>query len=507
MDEKGPWTRAEPCRSSEGPCRRDSSSQTCCRLQAGYWPRLTKVNLFTLLSLWLELFPQEEAEENGENQTCRLGLVVVRNSKVVGLHCSGSELHAGQVAIIQHGASLSDCDLYFSRRPCATCLKMIINAGVSQISFWPGDPEVSMLSYNSTQQPHSLAVDIKEEAALDAVATEKLKSNSRAHIRVLLQPLPPGLVHYVESTSKECDFMERLKKDDPALDTDKLFNRERTRHMEDFSRHFLIQSSQQHRELLRLMGLENFCVEPFFSNLRNNMRETVEVLAAVAAGVPQCHHNFYREPASAPGAPRDDVVSQEVARHCIVQARLLAYRTEDPKVGVGAVIWAKSQQAGYSGTGSLYLVGCGYNAYPAGSEYAEYPQMDTKQENRQTRKYRFIIHAEQNALTFRTCDIKPHEATMLFVTKCPCDECIPLIRGARITHIYTTDQDRDKDKGDISYLQFGSLKNINKFIWQKTPSSLSQLTNGLIGKHNREQEQSHTRKKLRTSSEDLPVVS
>lgn len=53
---------------------------------------------------------------------------------------------------------------------------------------------------------------------------------------------------------------------------------------------------------------------------------------------------------------------------------------------------------------------------------------------------------------------------MLFVTKCPCDECVPLIRGAGITHIYTTDQDRDKDKVDISYLRFSSLKNVSKFI-------------------------------------------
>lgn len=56
-----------------------------------------------------------------------MGLVVVRDNKVVGLHSSGPELHAGQAAIIQHGASLADCQLYFSRRPCATCLKMIIN--------------------------------------------------------------------------------------------------------------------------------------------------------------------------------------------------------------------------------------------------------------------------------------------------------------------------------------------------------------------------------------------
>lgn len=53
---------------------------------------------------------------------------------------------------------------------------------------------------------------------------------------------------------------------------------------------------------------------------------------------------------------------------------------------------------------------------------------------------------------------------MLFVTKCPCDECVPLIKGAGITHVYTSDMDRDKDKGDISYLKFSNLRGVNKFI-------------------------------------------
>ena len=110
----------------------------------------------------MELFPQERTEEDDHSQVSLqtrkralyneiltdskpvalsmksqlefalsqvrgMGLVVVRDSKVVGLHCSGPELHAGQAAIIQHGSCLNDCQLYFSRRPCATCLKMIIN--------------------------------------------------------------------------------------------------------------------------------------------------------------------------------------------------------------------------------------------------------------------------------------------------------------------------------------------------------------------------------------------
>ncbi|XP_044043768.1 cytidine and dCMP deaminase domain-containing protein 1 [Siniperca chuatsi] len=514
--------RADPGQSWPDRDTRDSSTQTDSRVQ-GHSSRLSKVNMFTLLSLWMELFPQEQPEEDDHNQIRGMGLVVVRDSKVVGLHCSGPDLHAGQAAIIQHGACLADCQLYFSRRPCATCLKMIINAGVSQISFWPGDPEVSMLRSTSTNHSnsHSPPDCITEEAALDAVATEKLKSNSCPHICVLLQPLAPGMAQFVDETSRECDFMERVTGNKPGLNTEELFNRERTRHLKDFSRQFLVESSRQHREILTQMGLENFCVEPYFSNLRHNMMELVEVLAAVAAGVPQQHYGFYREQHSTPEPllaksslpPRYEGLPQEMARHCIIQARLLAYRTEDPKVGVGAVIWAKGQSAGSDGTGCLYLVGCGYNAYPAGSHYAEYPQMDNKQEDRQRRKYRYIVHAEQNALTFRTRGIKPEEPTMLFVTKCPCDECIPLIRGAGITHIYTTDQDRDKDKGDISYLRFSSLKNISKFIWQRSPSVCSasspHLGNGYVGKHSRQAEQeSHSNKKLCTNrSHDSPSVS
>ncbi|KAM7375071.1 hypothetical protein PAMA_014250 [Pampus argenteus] len=482
----------------------------------GHGPRLSKVNLFTLLSLWLELFPREQTEDDDNNQIRGMGLVVVRGSKVVGLHSSGPELHAGQAAIIQHGARLADCHLYFSRRPCATCLKMIINAGANQISFWPGDPEVSMLTSSSTSHSnrhlHSAPGCITEEAALDAMATEKLKSNSRPHICVLLQPLAPGLARFINKTSRECDFMERVTDDEPGLNTEELFNRERTRHLKDFSGRFLVETSLQHRAVLTRMGLENFCVEPYFSNLRQNMRELVEVLAAVAAGVPQQHYGFYREQSSTSELPLAESsmppghegISQELARHCIIQARLLAYRTEDHKVGVGAVIWAKGRPAGCDRTGRLYLVGCGYNAYPAGSHYAEYPQMDNKQEDRQRRKYRFIVHAEQNALTFRTRDIKPEEPTMLFVTKCPCDECVPLIRGAGITHIYTTDQDRDKDKGDISYLRFSSLKGISKFIWQRSPTVCSasspHLANGDVRKRSREAEQeTHGSKKRCTN--------
>lgn len=99
-------------------------------------------------------------------------------------------------------------------------------AGVSQISFWPGDPELSMLRPGSANHSSSRGAPgcISEEAALDAVATEKLKSNSRPHICVLLQPLAQGLAQFVDETSRGSDFIERMSDDEPGLNTEELFN-------------------------------------------------------------------------------------------------------------------------------------------------------------------------------------------------------------------------------------------------------------------------------------------
>lgn len=52
---------------------------------------------------------------------------------------------------------------------------------------------------------------------------------------------------------------------------------------------------------------------------------------------------------------------------------------------------------------------------------------------------------------------------MIFVTKCPCDECVPLIKGAGIKQIYAGDVDVGKKKADISYMKFGELEGVHKF--------------------------------------------
>ncbi|XP_041438540.1 uncharacterized protein LOC108708665 isoform X2 [Xenopus laevis] len=63
----------------------------------------------------------------------------------------------------------------------------------------------------------------------------------------------------------------------------------------------------------------------------------------------------------------------------------------------------------------------------------------------------------------RCNEINTEEKTMIFVTKCPCDECVPLIKGAGIQQIYAWDMDIGKKKADISYMKFGELTGVSKY--------------------------------------------
>lgn len=439
---------------SEAGERQERGVQTECTAR-GLSPRLSKVNLFTLLSLWMELFPNYKQKAT---QQRRNGLVVVHNSKIIGLHCSSMDLHVGQIAVVKHGCRLKECDLYFSRKPCSTCLKMVLNAGVNRISYWPGDPEISLAKDKEMNNCVS-------DAKLDAKAVERLKSNSRARVCILLQPLAYNMLQFVEETSKKCEFFQSMNAKD-----ENNFTECRRKRLREFEKSFLISDSDTHKEILKTIGLENVCDDVHFINLRHKMEELVFLLATIDCSVPMSGI-FNCDDLDSASEEHTNNEFQNFARHCMVQARLLAYRTEDQKIGVGAVIWAEGNSNNCEGTGARYLIGCGYNAYPTGSEYADFPQMDEKQQkDREARKFRYIIHAEQNALTFRCQDIKEDEKTMIFVTKCPCDECIPLINSAGIKQIYTGDLDAGKVKADISYQKFSGLQGVKKFTWQKNPA-------------------------------------
>ena len=193
-------------------------------------------------------------------------------------------------------------------------------AGVNRISYWPADPEISL--QNEASNPMST-----DDAKLDAKAVERLKSNSRARVCVLLQPLVCYMVQFVEETSMKFDFIQKIAKSQPDSNTD-FYTVCRQERIKEYESLFLISNEEMHKQILMTIGLENLCENPYFSNLRQNMKDLVLVLATVAASVPIFgSFGFYNSESQRTNETDRQGLPQEIARHCMVQARLLAYRT------------------------------------------------------------------------------------------------------------------------------------------------------------------------------------
>ena len=91
---------------------------------------------------------------------------------------------------------------------------------------------------------------------------------------------------------------------------------------------FLVPNEDMHKQILMTIGLENLCENPYFSNLRQNMKDLILLLATVASSVPNFkHYGFYCGNTEQINEIHNQSLPQEIARHCMVQARLLAYRT------------------------------------------------------------------------------------------------------------------------------------------------------------------------------------
>lgn len=182
-----------------------------------------------------------------------------------------------------------------------------------------------------------------EDAKLDAKAVERLKSNSRAHVCVLLQPLVCYMVQFVEETSYKCDFIQKITKTVPDANVD-FYSECKQERIKEYEMIFLISNEEMHKQILMTIGLENLCENPYFSNLRQNMKDLILLLATVGSSVPSFKHfGFYCSNPEQINEIHNQSLPQEIARHSMVQARLLAYRTEDHKTGVGAVIWAEQK--------------------------------------------------------------------------------------------------------------------------------------------------------------------
>lgn len=112
------------------------------------------------------------------------------------------------------------------------------------------------------------------------------------------------------------------------------------------------------------------------------------------------------------------------------------------------------------------IVALGWNGFPTKALYGEFPRASDKDTEVQQKKYRYIIHAEQNALLMR--NTKKIKGATLFVTKTPCNDCTPLIEMLGITTFVLGEKmqkgNKEDASGEINYTKFADKVESNVFI-------------------------------------------
>lgn len=109
-------------------------------------------------------------------------------------------------------------------------------------------------------------------------------------------------------------------------------------------------------------------------------------------------------------------------------AQEVATWSKDPSTKVGAVIVDGNR-----------VVSMGFNGFPKGT--LDHPELYTNRE----RKYRRVIHAEKNAITFANRSV---EGCTIYVTYAPCSPCAAQIIQSGITRIVCPNPWADHDYMD-----------------------------------------------------------
>ena len=354
----------------------------------------------------------------------KIGVVMVDSQEnIVAIDCSRDDVHGVTSVLVDFSHLAANCVIYTSRKPCSLCTKLMVQAGISRVCYLPFEPE----------NP--------EEDDLDKV--EKLYRMSEIGQSIYIPNIQKSVL--VESEVKSSPYAPHKLSHTSVLFT--LLNR--------------YWSEQWKRRItLKLKW-------PEFNECKHQVDHSIHIMlewiARVTFGDLPDFVNFYKCEGRNPngteassGCARDTVPNhedtpiipdtsnprwQELARHVSRMANILAQRSNDPKRGVGAVIVQRNQ-----------IVSAGWNGYPPKANYGDFPRASRIDGPSLPKKYAFSIHAEQAVILGRnTRDVSEDSSTM-FVSKTPCDECVPLILKAGIKNVVFPRDNQQRNPAFLKYI-------------------------------------------------------
>ena len=385
----------------------------------------------------------------------KVGTVLVLSNDVIwAADCSRDGVHAVARLLTNYHDKAEGSRMFMSRKPCRICAKLLVQSKVKRVLFLPFEPE-----YYRAAEKGSNKKTINEVKKLNISHMKEVDNlfiaSPIAQTKFVLKVEEPILKDAERRVSSQKKNIDQQQIDQDKKDLNKTIGFDKR--------------DKWIRSIKNDLPWPEFDKELQAEVLRHFDNAVEWMARAKVIQGKGLHYEFERcgdESENSLGFdPVHDTVHANQARHYITMARFLSERSDDPTCGVGAVI------VSYPG---MEILGFGWNGYPLKALYGEFARA-SKKDPIEGKKYPYIIHAEQNALLMR--NTKNIKDAILFVTKCPCNECTPLIAMQGIKTVVVDDDKDVLSRGDatqpnaLSYKAFPDLVEKGKIVCFQTKES------------------------------------
>jgi deoxycytidylate deaminase len=280
--------------------------------------------MFMLLALWMEMYPRETVITS---QAVRpTGCVIVdERDRIIALEHTG-EAHAIVRAVLNCNADLKGSDVFVSRLPCPLCTKVMVQAGIRKIYYFPA--KEWEVDFNAAK-PRDESVKMTRNPSLN---------DPMAFVGVS-QFVSDKLLFHSEEDELKYRSVSRLITNNPIALTFLIPN---CKWLEEPSKPPEFEHKWHLDESLSRMPN----ISDKWNQIKDSFEKTQWVIESIAS--------FYRQCIPKLSVQTGALLDIDTIRHAIVLAHIAAKRTNDPKCGVGSVLIGPNNK----------YISVGWNGYP-----------------------------------------------------------------------------------------------------------------------------------------------
>lgn len=354
---------------------------------------ITAESLYLALAMWMEMFPEHTVEQfdpvesrettadSGKIKDVyrKVGCVLAQeNGRLLAVDHSRDGVHGLAGLLVKLHDRVKGCSAFLSRKPCTYCAKLLVQAGITAVSYPPVEPEYR----HTTKEEERVRVlfdagPIYQSVYFPQVKTDLLMSDQEL--------LANGIL------LNDVQEFHRLV-------SERFWNEESSRRMTGSS---IEQTYNDFQNLAKWFTQIYLPLKHSKLKLSAHSEGTGVSFPEGTTRVFDPEHNFHEE---------------QIAKHMLGLAMMTIQRTVEPKTGVGCAIMKNND-----------VMAVGWNGFPSEVIEEDFHNLSDQERDK---KYPFFVHAEQNALLMRnTTDVT---GGIIFVTKIPCHECTPLVKVAGI---------------------------------------------------------------------------